>query len=396
MEEKKSKAWMLWTWLWELIAFLPDLAETWARWIVKWVVDTVDLVWDVAWWATDLLTNLVTLWKWTNIWTKEWWLDKWSKKTKEWIDKYGDSQKSKIWDTTIWKWILWVTELAWEIYTPWLWIWVASLKWLKMWKKAWDIFKKTPWAKKELEALMKTWKKIEQSQIDDMVKKYWAWATDIAKKEATAASKFIWASKEAKLELKDLKNLKAEEIAKLPDTLKKKLYKLTWAWVIWSWIALDFPEQPSEIDDKDLEEINNILSTDESWEKSDTPYMYRWRKIIKNDDWTFSFISKDWSWREKKFNSMEELQWDVNSLWMMYEWSDNFKKAQITFDNIKKVYPDVEVSTLLSDYIKESKLKNNEQLAKNLWFTEYDWSPEADIELLYLAILSKEVEWITI
>lgn len=401
MEERKSVMWNIWTWLWKLIAFVPDVIESWIRWSSKWIVDLVDFSWDIAGWATDLVTNLVTGWNWTNIWSKEWWLDKASKKTKWVIDKYWDTIKSDIWETAAWKWILWAAELAWEVFTPWAWLLTGWLKWLKIWKKAWDSFKKIPWAKKELDLLIKSWNKIEQSQIDDLVKKYWAWAVDTVKKEATAPAKYIWDTKELKIWLKDLKNLKAEEIAKLPQTLKNKVWMVLWAWTLWSSVAMDFWD---EINEKDLEEINNILGEEsKDWEEKDWEekkddkqlFMYKWRKIEKNDDWTFSFISKDWSWREKTFKSMDELKFDVDSLWTTYEWDEDFKKAEVTFNKIKETYPDANVNELLWWYLKENKIKDNSELASKIWFTEYDWSDNADIELLYKLIL-KLNEWISI
>lgn len=370
MEQENRSAWnKAREWLWNALWYWADVIESAWQWVIKWATWLASWVWEWAAFLTDVAL-------WTNLWSKEWFLDKLDKSANENLKQWWalDLVKSKWWETEAWKVWLWVADTVWQFITPYSW----ALKWLKLAKWARDTFLKVPKAKKELEALIKSWKKIEQSQVDDILKKYsWNVTNQVTTDMSLIADK---TAKQKRLYNK-IKKFTPEQIEKLPMSLKKKLWItvtwwVVWLWLIWNeasklksedntWIELVNDNIDNNLTDEDIKTIENIDSNKNGWPswKKD----YRWREIIE-EDWLVYFKSIDWSIKWP-FKNMGEANSEIDK-WI--KWYEDFKLSLEKIINNINLKPEQKVlGVIKSLWLKEDfLLEDLFNSFKNKWFNE--------------------------
>ena len=103
----------------------------------------------------------------------------------------------------------------------------------------------------------------------------------------------------------DMISLK-ESISKKTNNEKKDKSNLE-QWMLWT-----IPEPNPEQVQKDISKTNEVKNKKEE---------YKWREIIENKDWTFTYKSK-LDDKDKTFSNMEDLMTDVNT-WV--QWFNDFK-----------------------------------------------------------------------
>jgi len=394
--EKKSEAWKawkaFWSWIWNALWYAADLWEAWVKWVIKWTVDTASMAWDALSKATDFVT-----WWMTNFDASEWWIDKMQDKTHKALDENNiiDSEWGKTW---AWKAWLWVAEFAWEVFTPWLWILWALWKWAKVWlkwlkiSKEWiNTIKNAPKAAKALEELANTaakaWTKIEQSQVDDIIKMYWKWAIE----KAWAKISEWKVSSKLKSVLNKISKYTPEQLAeaeKINPTLiqkLKKLWKIGAVWTIAQWVSdnswISLPEEDSnenkDIDiKKDLEEADISLSENE-WDNKEWYVEWVDYEVNKNDK--ENIPTKEWHktkmWTQKVLDSFKELNKE-NEWWVTLPPMENEKAIDDSINEIvsNKLWKDK------SNLSKEQRMT----IAKQLEFSNYTDSEEDKMKLYEL------------
>lgn len=247
--------------VWSGISFANDLfedvkdfwQEVWVKafmWVGKWAANAIDFAWDVWAWLIDVWSGIASEVSWkdlnTDLSSKEWILDKANKHLQKWFKQIDESMKSDIGDTVIWKWIVDLAWIGWELAAP---IW--AYKWAKIAKEYIQTVKNTPKVLSKLKELVikakDEWREVAQSEIDDILTKAWITWKNIAKDAAKVTKELD--PKTASF-LQKLSSYSPEEVA----TNWPKLSKLMTAWKLWvAWVF-------NEMTDKDMEEVTQAVA----------------------------------------------------------------------------------------------------------------------------------------
>ena len=408
--ETMDSAKKLWKNVYESTA---DVWESlWKGWTktLAWTWDLIDnLLWKAVWWALEVW-NYVSWKPNEHIYDqfKRWLLsDENYEKINNFLDKQNNV-KSAGWETEKWKIAMdWVTEPIWWMLVP---IPIDKVvKWTKVWKqvlnKADDIYN---WVKSFVTKAWTKWDDVSKitskvwSNADDYLKAYWNPWVKLEKEIVDATNTLSKATKWTE-EYTKAEAIVKNWIEKMPTESKKKLFdfiknhkKLVW-WVstIWALYTLWAMQDKWNDSTKNNEDISISTKSNETDLKSASDNIikweeYKWRKFIKNNDWSISFISMDWTWRDKKFNNIDEAKKDIDELWVNYKWDEKFQESQKQVEDMFSKIPQDKVNDAFKK-IKVISKEDKTKLAQELWIQNYSWTPYEDIAMLHsLLVLSKK------
>lgn len=308
--------------LWDLIHFGKDVVQEAGKWLVRAGTWAASFVWDAAAIGTDFVTwagaEIGNIWselafgergglQGTNFSDSDGFLDKVDKSAHEGLDK-ALPITSKWGKTKAGEWALGIVSGAAEILAPGL----GIFKGLKIASKAAWVLRKSPKAIEELQALAKLGKKIDQSQVDEIVKKYAA--------NPAILDKAMESTKIPKVLEKMIKS-------KTPEEIEKMLYKYPklskiWngikgtatVWTIGVWVTHDFDKSGISLPGEDT--LGDELEKEEQSIGSTPVEKFRWYDLSKNTDGSVSFLSKEKGrvGLMKKFGSIDEAKAYINKM----------------------------------------------------------------------------------